>query len=98
MSLGPDDIVICSPRVLSQILDGEAVILDLASGTYFGLDDVSTAIWQLVTTDAGTTVGAIRRRMLAEFDVTEEVLDRDLASFLQTLEERGLVTLSSPPP
>ena len=30
-------------------LDGEAVILDLGSGTYFGLNQVGTRVWQLIS-------------------------------------------------
>ena len=68
-----------------------------ASGIYFGLDDVSTAIWALVTRPGGASIAAIRTKMLAEFDVTEEVLDRDLEAFLATLQKRGLVVVSDGP-
>lgn len=33
--------------VMFQELQGEAVLLSLASGTYFGLDRMGTRIWQL---------------------------------------------------
>ena len=33
--------------VLFQELQGEAVLLNLKSGVYFGLDPVGTRIWQL---------------------------------------------------
>jgi hypothetical protein len=38
--------VVPSPEVLVQELEGEAVLLNLASERYFGLDDVGTRIWQ----------------------------------------------------
>ena len=37
-----------SPDVVFRDLDGEAVILDLVSGTYFGLNEVGTRVWRLV--------------------------------------------------
>jgi hypothetical protein len=97
MSLSLAQHVSCPPQVLSQILDGEAVILDITAGIYFGLDDVSTAIWALVTRPGGASIAAIRTKMLSEFDVTEEVLDRDLEAFLGTLQKRGLVVVSDGP-
>ena len=98
MKLSLTDHVSCPPQVLSQILDGEAVILDLAAGIYFGLDEVSTAIWSLVSRAGGASVATIRATMLAEFDVGEEVFDRDLESFLESLTGRGLVVISGAPP
>ena len=38
---------VISPGVLFQEIGGEAVLLDLASERYFGLDDVGTRIRQL---------------------------------------------------
>jgi hypothetical protein len=90
--------VACPPQVLSQVLDGEAVILDLGAGIYFGLDDVSTAIWTLVSRPGGASIATIRTMMLAEFDVGEEVFDRDLDAFLDALAGRGLVVISEATP
>ncbi|MDB4998101.1 MAG: PqqD family protein [Myxococcaceae bacterium] len=87
--------VSCSPQVLSQLLEGETVILDLDAGIYFGLDEVSTAIWELVRRPGGATTEEIRTTMLAEFDVQEDVIDRDLESFLEALKARGLVVMTA---
>ena len=78
-----------SEDVLMRALEGEAVLLDLASGTYFGLNDVGVRVWELV--EAGTTVGALRRTLLEEFEVDEATLTADLTSLLADLEMRGLV-------
>lgn len=82
-----------SDDVAARALDGEAVLLDLASGTYFGLDEVGARVWELV--EAGTTVGALRSALLAEFEVEEHVLAADLAHLLADLEQRGLVRRES---
>ena len=41
--------VIVPDDVLFQELNGEAVILDLASERYFGLDGVGTRFWELIS-------------------------------------------------
>lgn len=85
----------CCPDVLSRSLDGEAVILNLASGTYFGLNEVGTRIWELIV--AGTTYGALRAALLDEFEVPAETLARDLAELIDSLRSRGLVVLEDGP-
>ena len=69
-----------------------AVLLDLASGTYFGLDPVGTRLWELAT--EGKTLGDIQARMLDEFEVEAAVLRRDLQALLERLVASGLIALS----
>ncbi len=78
-----------SEDVLVRALDGEAVLLDLGSGTYFGLNEVGARVWELLA--EGSTVGAIRQALLAEFDVEEQVLEADVGALLAELEKRKLV-------
>jgi len=77
------------PSVVAQEVEGEAVILDLGSGRYFGLDVAGTRIWQLL--GEGKSRETVLRAMLAEFDVDEERLRRDLEALLAELLARGLV-------
>jgi hypothetical protein len=80
-----------SKDVLAQELDGETVLLDLASESFFGLDAVSTRIWQLLQEGAGEV--AIVDTLLAEYEVEREVLEQDIAELLRRLAEAGLITL-----
>lgn len=73
--------------------DGEAVILNLKSEKYYGLNDVAARIWALV--QRPTTVGDIRDALLAEFDVTADQLDRDLAAWLAEMAREGLVEITN---
>lgn len=75
--------------VLFQELDGEAVLLNLKTGEYFGLDQIGTRIWQLLQED-----GALSRTMeiiLQEYDVTRERLTRDLLGLVKQMEDQGLL-------
>src|SRR5688572_30393353 len=51
-----DATVTITPEVVFKELRGEAVLLDLASGIYFGLDETSTRLWQLLMSH-----GSLRR-------------------------------------
>ena len=77
-----------APDVLFQEVNGETVLLNLDTERYFGLDDVGTRFWQLLTQhDAATAFS----RMLAEFDVDEATLRSDIATLVAELIAAGLV-------
>ncbi|WP_223891643.1 PqqD family protein [Sulfurovum sp. TSL6] len=75
--------------VFAQEVDGEMVLLDMESENYFGLDEVGTAIWQ--TMQEYGTLQEVFNTMLEQYDVEEEVLEKDLSDFIEKLVERGLV-------
>ena len=81
--------IVCSPDVLSRVLDGEAVLLNLESGSYFGLNAVASRVWELI--GEGCTTAALRSALVAEFEVSEDVAARDLAELLSSLRDRGLI-------
>jgi hypothetical protein len=78
-----------SDDVVFRELDGEAVILNLASGIYFGLDRVGTRIWQLI--DEHRQLDAVLTRLSGEYDAPAEELERDLLRLASELMEKGLV-------
>ena len=92
MTLSPDDRLACSPEVLSRVLDGEAILLHLGSGTYFGMNEVATRAWELIV--AGTTYASMCASLVAEFEVSEADIERDMAEFLSALHEKHLVMVS----
>ena len=69
-------------------LDGEAVILHLDSGTYFGLNAVGTRIWQLMERDGRLT--AVLDDLRTEYDASPDVLERDLLDLVARLVDARL--------
>jgi hypothetical protein len=78
-------------QVMARQVGDETVILDLGSGTYFGLDPVGARIWQLI--GEGKTLGEICDTMLDEYDVTREALERDVVELADKLLEQKLISL-----
>jgi len=72
-------------------LGEEVVILDLASSSYLGLDDVGAAVWGSLAEPC--TVGELEARLAAVYEVDPAELSEDLRSFLTDLIDRGLVVL-----
>jgi hypothetical protein len=79
-------------HVMSRQVGEETVILDLGSGTYFGLDPVGARIWQLLS--GGSTVDHIVTTLMGEYDVLQEHLQQDVQSLVSDLVARGLVHVS----
>jgi hypothetical protein len=80
-----------SDDVVFRELEGEAVLLDMRSGTYFGLDTVGTRIWQLVGQYGA--LATVLEEIVHEFDVDADVAQRDLVRLVQELADRGLVEI-----
>lgn len=78
-------------QVMARSVGDETVILDLGSGTYFGLDPVGARIWQLMS--EGKTLVEILDILLDEYDVTRETLERDVIELTEKLLEQKLVDI-----
>jgi hypothetical protein len=74
---------------MARTVGDETVILDLASGTYFGLDPVGARIWALM--GERKTLAEICATMLEEYEVEREQLETDVLRLSGELVERGLV-------
>lgn len=74
-------------------LAGEAAILDLQNGIYYGLDPVGARVWELIQTpcDANEIVS----QLLDEYDVDATQCQNDVLALLGQLDERGLIEICS---
>lgn len=80
-----------SDDAIFRELDGEAVILQLEAGVYFGLDPVGTRLWQLI--EAHGALRPVVDAALSEFDVERGDLERDLLDLVRVLADKQLVTV-----
>jgi hypothetical protein len=87
--ISTESIVVASKNQVSSDLAEEAVILDLESGTYYGLDAVGFRIWDLV--QEPRTVATIVNAIVAEYDVDRERCERDVLALLDRLAATGLI-------
>ena len=81
-----------STQVLVQDVGGEAVLLDLASEQYFGLDPVGARIWALIG-ESGR-LGSVHARLCEEFVAEPSRLEQDLLALVGDLAGAGLVTVT----
>jgi len=89
-----DSIVCATADQVSCDLDGEAAILNLKNGTYFGLDPIGAFIWKRLVQPQ--PVSSIAEALLDHYDVEPERCHNDLLALLRQLDERGLLEIRSP--
>jgi hypothetical protein len=81
--------IVAADDVVFQQLDDEAVLLNLASGAYFGLNAVGTRMWQLI--GEHRSLGTVLDTLAREYEVDRGVLERDLLELVERLRTKGLV-------
>ena len=74
---------------LSGDLGGEAVILSLKTGKYYGLNTLGVRIWELLQTPR--SAAAIEAVILSEFDVEADECRSEVRSFMELLKSEGLI-------
>lgn len=92
MSLSPQSCVSRRSDVLTSSVGEETVMLDVEKGFYYGLDPVATRIWDLLATPM--RVADLCAQLVVEFEVTPEACRTDLAAFLESLRENGLIDVT----
>ena len=89
MAISLADAFAPAPDVVFRDLDGEAVVLDLATGTYFGLNASGTRMWQLI--EQHRVLDAVAAAMAGEFDAPPGRIEADLLTFASRLELKKLL-------
>jgi hypothetical protein len=83
--------VTTSPDVLFRIIGDEAVILNLKSELYLGLDPIGTRIWTVL--QGSPSIQAAHASLLDEFEVEPERLRQDMDRLLDQMLAQGLIEL-----
>ena len=86
-----DSIQISEDAVFRE-LDGEAVILNLDTGIYFGLNTTGTRIWNLIAQHG--LLQKVFETMAEEYEVPPNSLENDILQLVGQLSEKGLVSVS----
>ena len=76
-------------RVAGEVVGGEAVLIDLASGAYYSLNEAGTWAWQHLVAgyDADQVAAAIARR----FEISFEAARGDACRLIDELEKERLI-------
>lgn len=88
-----NSVVVAAETQISSDLAGEAIILELKAGMYFGLDAIGTRIWKLI--QEPRSVSSLRDTLLAEYEVDPERCEHDLKALLRDLAANRLIRIEN---
>ena len=84
-----------SPDVMARHVGKQLFILSVKTECYFGLDEVGSRMFALLT--AGASVGDTLDQLEAEYAADQDVLRRDLESLIGQLSSHQLIEIVTNP-
>lgn len=75
--------------VIFETLDGEALLLHTETGVYFSLNETGVRIWELILEHC--RLGLVKDLLIEEYQVSRDVVERDISALLKDLEVHGLI-------
>lgn len=85
--------IVATKEHISCDLSGEAAILNLNNGIYYGLDQVGARVWKLIQEPA--RVSEVRDALLSQYDVEFERCEQDLLELLAEFMSNRLIDVES---
>lgn len=82
---------VASKDIVFESFDGEAVVLDLASGRYFGFSDSGSKVWQALSSGVGAET------LTGPATGAAAIGPAELEAFVSQLVELGLLVASDAP-
>ncbi len=89
MSLPENRYVANERECAAKVIDGEAVIINLLNGTYYGLDKAGGAMWEMLAASYTTT--EVVTAIVARYGVHDGVVHADLEQLMKELQQEQLL-------
>jgi hypothetical protein len=80
-------------EVAAKVMDGEAILINLANGSYYSMDKVGGVIWEAI--ERQCSLAEIAAFIAARYDAPEERIRADLEHLAAELLKEKLVDLST---
>ena len=91
MTISFSDRVTVPDEILISNLQDESVVLNLNSERYFGLDNVGTRMFSVLTNSE--SIDAAYESLAQEYNVDRQMLRDDLIVLIENLLRQGLITI-----
>ena len=82
------------PTVISEVIDGEAIIVNLDNGAYYSLRDSGCAIWNLLL--QGRTMPDVVDAMTAQYHGAAPAIEAAIADLVAELQAEQLIVPDDP--
>jgi Coenzyme PQQ synthesis protein D (PqqD) len=78
-------------QVAAKVMDGEAIIINLANGIYYSMDKVGGLIWEMI--EAKHSLDEMITTIVVRYDVSREQVQADIERLADELLRENLVTV-----
>jgi hypothetical protein len=86
-----DHLIVQAEGNLVSNMDGEKVMLSIATGKYYNLGTTGGVIWEKIATPI--TVDQIVASLVAEYAIENSLCEEQVRSFLEMLSKEGLIQI-----
>jgi hypothetical protein len=80
-----------TPHVIHETIDGEVIVINLASGNYYSVKGAGADVWDVLQSSPGAGVGAIAAAVARRYDRPSDVVESEIAEFVTRLKDEELV-------
>lgn len=77
------------PNVIHEVIDGEAVLVSMETGSYYSIDNVGAVIWSAI--ENGLSVAQIIDTMAAQYAGNREQIEDGVNQLIDQLQEEKLI-------
>jgi hypothetical protein len=85
-------IYIQNAEIIQSKIGDEVVMLDMASGFYFGLNSVASAIWHKL--EKGISFDELIGQLMEEFQVERALCEQDTKELIDQLLEKNIIRIA----
>lgn len=87
---------VLKPEVVADIMDGEAVIMNLKTGQYFSTEGAGSDCWDAIV--AGFSLAQLVERLAEKYAADRATIEPAVAEFVEALVSHELIAPSDAPP
>jgi len=80
-----------SPHVIHETIEGEVIVINLASGNYYSVKGAGADIWDVIQSSPGIDANAITAEVGRRFDHASAAVEHEITAFLEQLRQEDLV-------
>ena len=89
--MGEGGLRVNSPHVIHETIDGEVIVINLASGNYYSVKGAGADVWDVIESSPGADKNAIAAVVAARFGRAGDDVASEIGDFLEALQREELV-------
>src|SRR5581483_3831599 len=78
-----------TPHIIHEVIEGEAILVNLESGAYYSTDQAGAAVWDAIAN--GLSVNQTIARLADQYDGDPQAIRAGVLALVSELEQEGLI-------